>query len=327
MKRREFIGLVGGAAVALPVAGRAQQPAMPVIGFLNSASPGPYARMVDAFRQGLKELGYIEGQNVAIEYRWAEGRYDRLPAMAADLIHRQVAVLAATSTPGALAAKAATTTIPVVFAISGDPVKEGLVASLNRPGSNVTGVTQTNVETTPKRLELLHELVPTGTIMGLLVNPAGRGLSEAVSTGLEAAARTLGLQLETLKAATEPELEAVFGKVVQLRASGLVIGSDPFFTSRIEQLAALSIRHGVPTIYQYREFAAAGGLLGYGGSIVESYRLAGVYTAKILKGDKPADLPVQQSTKVELIINLKTAKALGITVPLPLLGRADEVIE
>jgi putative tryptophan/tyrosine transport system substrate-binding protein len=327
MKRREFIGLVGGAAVALPVAGRAQQPAMPVIGFLNSASPGPYARMVDAFRQGLKELGYIEGQNVAIEYRWAEGRYDRLPAMAADLIHRQVAVLAATSTPGALAAKAATTTIPVVFAISGDPVKEGLVASLNRPGSNVTGVTQTNVETTPKRLELLHELVPTGTIMGLLVNPAGRGLSEAVSTGLEAAARTLGLQLETLKATTEPELEAVFGKVVQLRASGLVIGSDPFFTSRIEQLAALSIRHGVPTIYQYREFAAAGGLLGYGGSIVESYRLAGVYTAKILKGDKPADLPVQQSTKVELIINLKTAKALGITVPLPLLGRADEVIE
>ena len=300
---------------------------MPVIGFLNSASPGPYAHMVDAFRQGLKELGYIEGQNVAIEYRWADGHYDRLPAMAADLIHKQVVVLAATSTPGALAAKAATTTIPVVFAISGDPVKEGLVASLNRPGSNVTGVTQANVETTPKRLELLHELVPTGTIMGLLVNPTGHGLSEAVSIGLEAAARTLGLQLETLKASTEPELEAVFGIVVQLRASGLVIGSDPFFTSRIEQLAALSIRHGVPTIYQYREFVAAGGLLGYGGSIVESYRLAGVYTAKILKGDKPADLPVQQSTKVELIINLKTAKALGITVPLPLLGRADEVIE
>jgi putative ABC transport system substrate-binding protein len=261
-----------------------------------------------------------------IEFRWADGQYDRLPGLAADLARRQTAVIFA-NTPGVQAAMAATTTIPIVFAVSGDPVKDGLVASLNRPGGNVTGVTQTNVEVTPKRLELLHELVPAATVMALLVNPTGPILAEATSTNLQAASRTLGLQLEVLNASTEHEFDEVFAKLIKTRAGGLVIGSDPFFTSRTEQLAALSVRYAVPTIYQYREFAVAGGLLSYGGSITDSYRLGGVYTGRILKGDKAADLPVQQSTKVELIINLKTAKALGITVPPQIVARADEVIE
>jgi putative ABC transport system substrate-binding protein len=325
MRRRKFIKFMGGAVVAWPLTARAQ-PTMPVIGFLNSASPAQYARMVTAFRQGLSDAGYVEGQNVAIEFLWADGQYDRLPVLAADLVHRQVAVIFA-NTPGVQAAMAATKTIPVVFAVSGDPVKDGLVATLSRPGGNVTGVTQTNVEVSPKRLELLHELVPTARVMAVLVNPAGRTLAEAITTELHAASRTLGLQLEVLKASTEPDFDVVFAKLIQLRAGGLVIGSDPFFTSRNQQLAALSVRYAVPTIYQYRESAVAGGLLSYGGSIIDSYRLAGVYTGRILKGDKPAELPVQQSTKVELIINLKTAKAFGLTVPLSLLGRADEVIE
>jgi putative ABC transport system substrate-binding protein len=326
MNRREFITLVGGAAAAWPLAAGAQQPAMPVIGFLNGGSPGPYAPYVAAFRQGLKEAGYIEGENVTIEYRWLEGQYDRAPSMAAELVRRQVAVIVANS-PGNLAAKAATTTIPIVFTTAGDPVQLGFVASLSRPGGNLTGVTQLNVEVGPKRLELAHELVPAATIIGLLVNPANPTLAEPITRNLQEASRTLGLKLHVLHASTEREIEKAFATLLQLRAGALVIGSDPFLNIQSEQLAALALRQALPAIFQYRQFAAAGGLASYGGSIADAYRTAGVYTGRILKGEKPADLPVQQSTKVELIINLKTAKALGLTVSLPLLGRADEVIE
>ena len=325
MRRREFMSLLGGAA-AWPLVAHAQQPAMPVIGFLNSASPDGYAVPVRAFRQGLKDIGYVEGQNVAIEYRWAEGQYDRLPALAADLVRRQVTAIAATSTPAALTAKAATTTIPIVFTTASDPMRLGLVASLSRPGGNVTGATQLNVEVGPKRLELVRELLPAATIIALLVNPTNP-VAETLARDLQAAARTIGLQLHILNASTERDIDDAFANLAKLRAGALVVGSDVFFNTRSEQLGALTVRHGVPTIYQYREFAAAGGLMSYGGSITDSYRRAGGYTGRILKGEKPADLPVQQSTKVELIINLKTAKTLGLTFPLSLLGRADEVIE
>jgi putative ABC transport system substrate-binding protein len=329
MKRRAFIAGIGGAATAAMLrAARAQQPPMPVIGFVNVASPQSYAGQLAAFLKGLGETGYVDGHSVAIEYRWAEGQSDRLPAMLADLVHRQVAVIAATSTPAALAAKAATTAIPIVFETGGDPIRLGLVASLNRPGGNVTGVTQTNVEVAPKRLQLLHELVPAATSIALLVNPTNPSLAEPTTKELKAAARTLGLELHVLNASTEREFEAVFATLVQLGAGGLVIGPDPFFISREEKLAELALRHVVPAVFEGRVFAAAGGLISYGGSVADSYRLAGIYTGRILKGDKPADLPVQQATtKVELVINLKTAKALGIDVPNTLIGRADEVIE
>jgi len=326
MRRREFMGLLGGAA-AWPLAARAQQPAIPVIGFLNAASSRGFAQPLSAFLKGLGETGYIEGQSVAIEYRWAEGHNDRLPAMAADLVRRQVTVIAATSTPAALAAKAATSTIPIVFETGADPIRLGLVNSLNRPTGNLTGVTQANQETVPKRLELLHELLPAAGVMGLLVNPTDPALAEADASATLAAARSLGLELHVLNASTERDFDGVFAKLIQLRGGGLVIGGQALFTSRIEQLAALTVRHKMPAAYQWREFAAAGGLLSYGSNVRDSYRLAGVYTGRVLKGDKPANLPVQQATKVELYINLKTAKLLGITVPLPLSGRADELFE
>jgi putative ABC transport system substrate-binding protein len=320
--------MIGSAAAAWSVVARAQQLPMPVIGFVNVASPQSYSRQLAAFLKGLSETGYVDGHNVAIEYHCAEGRNDRLPAMVADLVHRQVTVIAATSTPAALAAKSATTTIPIVFETGGDPIGLGLVASLNRPGGNVTGVTQTNVEVAPKRLELLHELVPTATAIALLVNPANPALAEPTTKELKAAARTLGLELHVLNASTEREFHAVFAKLVQLGAGGLVIGPDPFFASRSEQLAALTVRHVVPAVFEGESFAAAGGLISYGGNVADSYHLAGIYTGRVLRGDKPADLPVQQATtKVELVINLKTARALGINVPNTLIGRADEVIE
>jgi putative ABC transport system substrate-binding protein len=326
MKRREFIALLGSAAVS-PLAARAQQTAIPVIGFVNVASRQGYEQSLSAFLKGLAEAGYVDGQNVAIEYRWAEGRSDRLPAMVVDLVKNGVAVIAATSTPAALAAKEATTTIPIVFEMGGDPIRLGLVPSLNRPGGNVTGVTQLNVEVAPKRLELLHELLPAATVMALLINQTNPAVAEPQSRDMLSAARTLGLELYVLNASTESDFNDVFAKLRQLRSGGLVIEADPFFISRNDLLADLTLRHAVPAIFQFREFAAAGGLMSYGGSLPEAYRLAGLYTGRILKGEKPADLPVQQATKVDLVINLKTAKTLGLTVPLPLLGRADEVIE
>jgi putative ABC transport system substrate-binding protein len=301
---------------------------MPVIGVLAAESPDLFAGRLRAFRDGVKEAGYVEGQNVAIEYRWADNQNDRLPALAADLVRRQVTVIAAPgSTAAALAAKAATMTIPIVFYVGVDPVGAGLVASLSRPGGNLTGVSTLNVELGPKRLELLREVVPTATIIALLINPTNPTLAESLSRDLQAAARTLGLQLHILHANTERDFDTVFATLVQLRAGALVIGPDALFNGRSEQLAALALRHAMPAIYQNREFAAAGGLLSYGASLTDATRLTGVYTGRILKGEKPVDLAVQQATKVDLIINLKTARALGLTVSLPLLGRADEVIE
>jgi putative tryptophan/tyrosine transport system substrate-binding protein len=301
---------------------------MPVIGYLGSESPDVFAGRLRAFRQGLSETGYVEGNNVAIEYRWAENQYDRFPALMADLVRREVTVIVAvTGTPPALAAKAATATIPIVFVTAGDPVALGLVASLNRPGGNLTGVATLTVELGPKQLEVLRELVPTATIIALLVNPTNPTNAETLSRDLQAAARTLGLQLHVLHASTERDFDAVFASLPRLRARALVIGSDPFFNSRSQQLAALALRHAMPTMYPFREYAMAGGLISYGNSFADAHRQVGAYTGRILKGTKPADLPVQQATKVELIINLTTARALGINVPLPLLGRADEVIE
>jgi putative tryptophan/tyrosine transport system substrate-binding protein len=328
MKRRELITLLGGVAVAWPLAAQAQQPALPVIGFLSSASPQHYARRLGPFRQGLQEMGYVEGQNVDIDYRWAEGHNDRLPELAAQLVRRQVTVIAAAGgTPSALAAKAVTATIPIVFAVAVNPVEVGLVASLNRPGGNLTGVTNLNEEVGPKRLEVLHELLPAVTTMAVLVNPTSRALAEAFARDLQAAAQTLGLTLHVLQASSERDFEGVFARLAELRAGALVISPDVFYNERVEQLAALTLRHSVPTVYQYRPFASSGGLMSYGSDETEYYRLVGAHTGRVLRGEKPAELPVQQATKIELIVNLKTARALGIAVPLPLLGRADEVIE
>ena len=327
LRRREFITLLGGVA-SWPLAARAQQPGMPVIGFLGSSSPDRFAKPLSAFRQGLNETGYVEGRNVTIEYRWADGQNDRLPALAADLIRRQVNVIAAPgSTPAALAAKAATATIPVIFQVGTDPVAAGLVASLARPAGNVTGVTNINTELVPKRLELLRELIPTANIIALLVNPTSPFITESISKDLQSATRALGLQLHILNASTEHDFDTVFATFTKLRADVLVIAPDAMFISQSEQLGALTLRHAVPAVTQFREFAAAGGLMSYGGSFTEPTRLVGVYTGRVLKGEKPADLPVMQATKVELVINLKTAKALGINVPNTLIGRADEMIE
>ena len=330
MRRREFITLIGGAAATWPFAVRAQQTAMPVVGFLNAASRDLFAHVVNAFRLGLNETGYVEDSNVAIEYRWADSQYERLPALAADLVYRRVSVIATGSNiNAAIAAKAATTTIPIVFLTGADPVKDGLVASLNRPGGNLTGVTTLNVEITSKRVEVLRELLPRTTTMAVLFNPInnpavmGANLRQA-----EAAAHLLGVQmLHVLQASTEPELDRAFSKIADLRAGGLVINADTFFSGKSAELAALALRHAVPTISPYREFVIAGGLISYGVSLTDLYRLVGVYTGHILKGEKPADLPVQQATKMELVINLRTAKALGLDVPPTLLARADEVIE
>jgi ABC-type uncharacterized transport system substrate-binding protein len=325
MQRREFVTWLGGTIATWPVIAHAQT-ALPVIGVLSSASSGDYLPMMAAFRKSLGEAGFIDGQNVKIEYVWADEQYDRLPALAAGLVRRQVNVIVAASTPAALALKPATATIPIVFAIGGDPVRTGLVDSLSRPGGNLTGAAHVNVETAPKRLELLHELTPKVKVVGLLVNPTNP-LTKSVVQAVQAAAGSLGLELQVVHARSDEEIDAAFTSLPGLHIGALVIGTDPLFTSRVEKLGATSLRLAMPAIYQYRQFAAAGGVMSYGGSIVDSYRHAGLYVGRILKGEKPGDLPVQLTTKVELFFNLKSAKALGLDPPLSLLGRADEVIE
>src|SRR6516164_113595 len=327
MRRREFLSLIGGVAVA-PVIARAQQTSVPVVGLLGATTAQGYAPQLAAFRQGLSEVGLVEGRDVVIEYRWANDHFDRLPGLAADLVNRHVAVIATIGGSAAsAAAKAATTTIPVVFHGSLDPVKAGFVASLSRPGGNLTGVVTLNEEIGRKRLELIHEAVPAATTLGLLLNPTNKVVAEPLYKDVQAGARELGLQLRVLNASTESDFERVFASLKQMQLGALVIISDPFFISKSEQLAGLTIRYAVPAIFPYRTFTDAGGLMSYGGSYTDSYRLSGVYTGRILKGEKPANLPVQQATKVELVINQKTAKALGISLPQALISRADEVIE
>jgi putative ABC transport system substrate-binding protein len=326
MRRRELITLLGGAAT-WPLVARAQQPGLPVIGFLSSLSADLYAGRVRAFQQGLGESGYVASRNVAIEYRWAEGQENRLPALAADLVGKQVKVLIASGgTPTVLAAKAATSTIPIVFAFGNDPVRLGVVASLNRPGGNITGITAMTVELGPKRLELLHQMAPTAGVVALLVDPTNPN-AEPYSKALQAAAHALGLQLHVVHASQERDFDSVFATLTQLQVGALVIGPEQFYLGRSEQLAALTARHAIPAMSQYREFVDAGGLMAYGGDSTFSIRTAGVYTGRILRGEKPADLPVQQATRLELTINLKAAKALGLAVPQSLLVAADEVIE
>jgi putative ABC transport system substrate-binding protein len=326
LKRRQFITLFGSAA-AWPLAARAQQPAMPVIGFLSSETPSGYAPFAAAFREGLSESGFVEGRNVVIEYRWAQGHNDRLPALAADLVRRQVAVIAAAGTPSSLAAKAATATIPIVFSTAADPVVEGLVANLARPGGNATGVTNLGTELVQKQIEKLHEMVPKANVIAALVNPTDPALGGPATKQAQAAARALGLQMHIVQASTERDIEAAFASLARLGVGALVVLPNAFFISRREQIAALAIRHVVPAVYYQREFAAVGGLMGYGPSVPHGYRQIGIYAARILKGERPGDLPVQQSTKFELVINLNTARVLGLDVPFHLQQLADEVIE
>jgi putative tryptophan/tyrosine transport system substrate-binding protein len=328
MNRREFIALLGGAVAAWPIAARSQQPSMPVIGYLGVSSFEKSAgRSLHAFKRGLAESGYVEDRNVMIEYRWADDEYDRLPALAVELVQRGVAVLVAAGSPAALPAKAATTVIPIVFMIGSDPVELGLVAGLNRPGGNLTGVAYLNVEVAPKRLELLHELIPTAKSIALLVNPANPVVADAQAKELQAAISTLDLNLMLVKASNPLEMEDAFATLVRERVEALQIGVDPLFGNHVDQLVALAARHKVPTIYPWREFTAAGGLMNYGSSIPDAFRQVGVYTGQILKGAKPAELPVQRPTKLQFVLNLKAAKALGLTIPPTLLARADEVIE
>ena len=328
LQRRELIALFGRTAAAWPLAAHAQQTATPVIGLLGSESPNLWASRMQAFHQGLNETGYVDGRNVVIEYRWAEGHNDLLPALAAELVRRPVTVIAAPgSTPATLAAKAATSTIPIIFWVGGDPIGLGLVGSMNRPEGNLTGLTTLNHGLVAKRMELLHEIAPGTSSIAVLINPTSPTLSKITIEEAQTAARGLGLDLHILKASTERDLDGVFANLAQMRVGGLALGTDAFFSGRLEQLAALSVRYAVPVVYQFREFAAAGGLMGYGGSLAEAFRGTGVYTGRILKGAKPADLPVQQVTKLELYINLQTAKALGLHVPQHLIGRANEVFE
>ena len=326
MRRREFIVLIGGAAVSWPLAARAQQPALPVIGVL-SAEWQLLADRLRAFRLGLAQTGYVEGQNVAIEYRWAPGQYDQLPALAADLVRRQVTVIAAVGIPPTFAAKAATSTIPIAFLVGIDPVEFDLIASLNRPGGNITGVAVLTAELAEKRLQLLHEMVPTATVIGLLVNPTDPAATESETRHLQNAVPSFGLQLHILPAGTPTEIDRAFGTLVELHADALVVSTDPLFTNQRAQIVALAARHAMPAVYVWREFVEAGGLMSYGTDLTESYRQTGIYTGKILKGARPADLPVEQVVKVQLFINLTTAKTLGLMIPPHLLARADDVIE
>jgi putative ABC transport system substrate-binding protein len=326
MKRRDFITLLGGAAAAWPLAAHAQQPALPVIGFLGSRSADDSTHLVAAFRQGLKEVSFVDGQNVAIEFRWAQGQYGRMPALATELVRREVAVIFASAAPGVRAAKSATTTIPIVFATGGDPVADGFVASLSRPGGNITGVYLLNVPLEAKRVELLHEVMPNVATIAYLVNPGFSQTEDELST-VQTAAHAVGLQISVMKAGSDADIDTAFAKLAEQRIGAVLVAADPFFNGRAERFVALAARYAVPAMYSQPEFAAAGGLMSYGTGLADGYRQSGIYAGRILKGEKPADLPVQQSTKVELVINLKTAKALGISFPIPLLGRADEVIE
>jgi putative tryptophan/tyrosine transport system substrate-binding protein len=326
VRRREFITLLGGVTAAWPLVARAQQPAMPVIGFLNSASPIEYAPFVAAFRRGLKEASIIEGQNATVEYRWAEDQYDQLPALVADLIHREVLVIVATSTPAARAAKDATATIPIVFTTADDPIKLGFVVSLNRPSGNMTGVANLLVELGSKQLGLLRELAPGTTAIAVLMNPNFLG-TERQLKDVEASALALGLQFKVFRATTKPEIDNAFVSMAQLAGAALVVAADPFLIAQRDHIVALAARYTIPAIYSVRNFAVAGGVMSYGTDVADAYRLAGMYTARIVRGEKPADLPVWQSTKFEFVINLKAAKALGLAVPPTLLAQADEVIE
>lgn len=325
MLRRKFIGILGATALS-PLAARAQQPAKPVVGFLSIGKSEANGYLQTAFHKGLTEAGYIDGQNVSVEYHWAEGYFDRLPSLAADLVHRQVTVIAATTTPGALAAKATGTTIPIVFETAGDPIRLGLVKSLNHPGDNVTGVTQLSSELISKRLGLLHELIPTAKLVGLLVDRADPR-AEAQVADMQEAARGLDLEVRVINASNESEIDKAFANVSQVGARGLLVGTGEFLRRRAEQVVRLAAQQNLPAIYQYREFAKVGGLISYGTDLIDSYRQAGIYTGRILKGEKPGDLPVLQATKFDLVINLKTAKALGLTIPPGVLAIADEVIE